>query len=162
MFYEEIKTKQDLSYLSVCLLSILYNSNFILMETSLGTNNVVVTRVHCINFMHSVGKTALQICRNRKGPDQFAYQYVNEKTVQNLRCMQYTIQGVVFIQSVFTCVCVCACMLPVHMLLYICYCVYVTVHIRLKRGPVIYTDMRALYDIRGHLYNYENKTIQIY
>ena len=48
MFQEEIRAKQDLSYISVCSLNILYNSKFILMETSLGTNAVVVTRVHCI------------------------------------------------------------------------------------------------------------------
>ena len=49
MFYEEIRAKQDLSYISTCSLSILYNHNFILMATSLGTNDVVVTRVRCIN-----------------------------------------------------------------------------------------------------------------
>ena len=48
MFYEEIRTKQNLSYISICSLSILYNSKFILMAMSLGTNDVVVTRVHCI------------------------------------------------------------------------------------------------------------------
>ena len=48
MFYEEIRTKQDLSYISICSLSILYNSKFILMVMSLKTNAVVVTKVHCI------------------------------------------------------------------------------------------------------------------
>ena len=48
MFYEEIRIKQGFSYISFCLLRILYNSEFILMATSLGTNAVVVTRVHCI------------------------------------------------------------------------------------------------------------------
>ena len=47
MFYEEIRTKQDVSYISICLLCILYNSKFILMATCLITNAVVVTRVHC-------------------------------------------------------------------------------------------------------------------
>ena len=47
MFCKEIRTKQDLSYIPICSLSILYNSKFILMETSLGTNAAVVTRVHC-------------------------------------------------------------------------------------------------------------------
>ena len=42
-FYEEIRTKQDLSYLSW---NILYNSKFILIATSLGTNAVLVTRLH--------------------------------------------------------------------------------------------------------------------
>ena len=51
MIYEEIRTKQDLSYISIYSLSILYNSKFILMATSLGTNAVVVTRVHCISFI---------------------------------------------------------------------------------------------------------------
>ena len=37
--------KQDLSYISICSLSILYNSKFILMTKSLGTNAVSVTRV---------------------------------------------------------------------------------------------------------------------
>ena len=44
MFYDEIKTKQKLSYI-VCSLRIPYNSKFILMAASLGTNAVVVTRV---------------------------------------------------------------------------------------------------------------------
>ena len=47
MFYEEVRTKQDLSYISIGTLSILYNSKFILMATSLGINDVIVTRVHC-------------------------------------------------------------------------------------------------------------------
>ena len=47
MFYEEIRTKQDRFYISICSLIILYNSKFILMATSLGKNAVVVTRVHC-------------------------------------------------------------------------------------------------------------------
>ena len=45
--FEEIRIKQCLSNISFCPLRILYNSNFILMATSLGTNAVVVTRVHC-------------------------------------------------------------------------------------------------------------------
>ena len=48
MFYDKIRTKLDISYISICSLSILYNSKFILMAKSLGTNAVVVTRVHCI------------------------------------------------------------------------------------------------------------------
>ena len=50
MFYEEIKAKQDLSYISICSLSILYNSKFILMATALGTNAAYVMRVHCIFY----------------------------------------------------------------------------------------------------------------
>ena len=48
MFYEEIRTKQDISNISVCSLIILYNSKFLLMARSLGTNAVIVMRVHCI------------------------------------------------------------------------------------------------------------------
>ena len=43
MFYENIRIKQGLPYISFCPLKILYNSKFILMATSLGTNDVVVT-----------------------------------------------------------------------------------------------------------------------
>ena len=53
MLYEEIKTKQDLSYISICSLSVLYNSKYILMATSLGANAVVVTRGHCNNNSNS-------------------------------------------------------------------------------------------------------------
>ena len=35
-------------YISFCPLRILYNSKFTIMVTSLGTNFVVVTRVHCL------------------------------------------------------------------------------------------------------------------
>ena len=48
MFCEEIRTKQDISYIAICSLRILYNSKFILMATSLRTNVVVVTRVQCL------------------------------------------------------------------------------------------------------------------
>ena len=47
MFYEEIRIKQSLSHISFCPLRILYNSKFIIMATFLGTNAVIVTRVHC-------------------------------------------------------------------------------------------------------------------
>ena len=47
MFYEEIRIKQGPSYISFCPLRVLYNSKFILMATSLGTNAVVLPRVHC-------------------------------------------------------------------------------------------------------------------
>ena len=42
------KTKQGFSYILFCPLRILYHSKFILMAISLGTNVIVVTRVHCI------------------------------------------------------------------------------------------------------------------
>ena len=51
MFCEEIKKKHGISYKSLCPLRILYNSKFMLMATSLVTNAVVVTRVHCIILM---------------------------------------------------------------------------------------------------------------
>ena len=55
MFYEEIKIKQGPSYISFCPLRILYNSKFILMATSLGTNAIVIKRDHCIrSFSHVV------------------------------------------------------------------------------------------------------------
>ena len=50
MFYDEIRIKQGLSYKSFWPLRILYNSKFILMATSLGTNTVVVTRVYCTSL----------------------------------------------------------------------------------------------------------------
>ena len=50
-FYEEIrkkkKKKRDILF---CSLRIIYNSKFIFMAISLGTNVVVVTRVHCITL----------------------------------------------------------------------------------------------------------------
>ena len=49
MFCEEIRIKQGLSYISFCPINplrILHNSKFIIMATFLGTNVVVVTRVH--------------------------------------------------------------------------------------------------------------------
>ena len=46
MFYEEIRRKQGLSYISFCPLRILYNSKFI-MAIFLETHAAVVMRVHC-------------------------------------------------------------------------------------------------------------------
>ena len=46
-FYEEIRIKHGFCCISLCSLRILYNSKFILMAISLGTNAVIVTRVHC-------------------------------------------------------------------------------------------------------------------
>ena len=54
MFYGEIRIKQGISYISFCPLRILYNSKFIIMATFLGTNVVVVTRVHCILFPQKI------------------------------------------------------------------------------------------------------------
>ena len=42
MFYEEIRIKQGIFYLSFCPLRILYNSKFILMAISLETNYMVM------------------------------------------------------------------------------------------------------------------------
>ena len=50
MFYEEVRIKQGLSYIPFYPLRTLYNSKFILMATSLGTNAVVVMRVHLDNW----------------------------------------------------------------------------------------------------------------
>ena len=50
MFCGEIRIKQGISYISFWPLRILYNSKFILMATSLGSNAVVVTRVHYTQF----------------------------------------------------------------------------------------------------------------
>ena len=49
-FYREIRIKYGVCCISFCSLRILYNSKFILMATSFGTNAVVVTRVHCNCF----------------------------------------------------------------------------------------------------------------
>ena len=59
VFYEENRTKHYLSYTSICSLSILYNSEFILMATPLRTNAVVITRVQCIWI---AGKPGLTKC----------------------------------------------------------------------------------------------------
>ena len=53
MFSGEIRIKQWLSYILFCPLRILYNDKFILKATSLGTNAIVVTRVHCMTFVLS-------------------------------------------------------------------------------------------------------------
>ena len=70
MFYKEIRTKQGLSYISIYSLSILYNSKFILMATSLGTNAVVVTRVHCNLIWLCIPRT--QIAASDSGSSLFA------------------------------------------------------------------------------------------
>ena len=41
MFFDQIRTNQDHSYISICLFNILYNSKFILMTTYFGTNAVI-------------------------------------------------------------------------------------------------------------------------
>ena len=51
---EETGIKQGLSYISFCPYRILYNSEFILMEISLGTNTVVVTRIHCRLYTYMI------------------------------------------------------------------------------------------------------------
>ena len=47
MFYEDMRIKQGLSYISFYPLRVLYNSKFILKAISLLTNAAVVMRVHC-------------------------------------------------------------------------------------------------------------------
>ena len=59
MFYEEIRIKQILPYISFCLLRILYKRKIVLMATSVGTNAVVVTRVHCIHSKTSITRTLM-------------------------------------------------------------------------------------------------------
>ena len=49
IFYKKIRTKQDLPYLSICSLSI---QQIHFHVTSLGTNAVVITRVHCIFYCY--------------------------------------------------------------------------------------------------------------
>ena len=71
MFYEEITTKQNISYVSIGSLSILYNSKFILLTSSLGANAVVVTRVHCIS--HSSSEALLMSTNN------IMFSYKNKK-----------------------------------------------------------------------------------
>ena len=53
MFCKEITIKQGISYISFWPLRILYNNEFILMATSLGTKAVVVTRGHYPSYIHS-------------------------------------------------------------------------------------------------------------
>ena len=78
-FYEEIRIKQDLSYISFCPLRILYNSKFIIVATFSGTNAVVVTRVHCIGTNGPRrAKTCLWDYADSKGPDQPAHLQSNQ------------------------------------------------------------------------------------
>ena len=65
MFFQEIRAEQDLSYTSICPLSILYNSKFILMATFLGTNDVVVTRVH-MSMLNRLGRQIIYRLRQAK------------------------------------------------------------------------------------------------
>ena len=46
-FYEKMIIKQDLSYISFCPLRPLFYRKFLFKATSLGTNGVIVTKVHC-------------------------------------------------------------------------------------------------------------------
>ena len=62
MFYEEIWIKQGLFYISFCSLRILYNSKSILMATSLGTNDVIVMRVHCISLTLKAPIIIIVVC----------------------------------------------------------------------------------------------------
>ena len=64
MLYEEIRIKQGFSYILFCPLRILYNSKFIIMATFLGTNAVVVMRVHCNNSKSSIG---ISVDRDKMG-----------------------------------------------------------------------------------------------
>ena len=62
-FYEEITIKHDICCILFCSLRILYNSKFILMAIYLGTNVVVVTRVHCSCKRMSQSLFVLRDCK---------------------------------------------------------------------------------------------------
>ena len=89
MFSEEIITKHDLSFISICSFSILYNSNFILTATSLGTNPVVVARVHCTIISLVENKINLQGRNVRK----CTFEHVRSAKIQiSLRiCAEWSI-----------------------------------------------------------------------
>ena len=53
------KQNKHFVHIILLILSILYNSKFILMATSLETNIVIVTRVHCTNIV-SIGSSTSQ------------------------------------------------------------------------------------------------------
>ena len=72
MFYGKIRIKQGPSYISVCPLRILYNSKFILMATSLGTNAVVVTRVHYITIKGTENPLKGLNPKKASGPDEIS------------------------------------------------------------------------------------------
>ena len=63
IFYEKIRIKQGLSYMSFCPLRIVYNSKFIIMATFFRTSAVVVTRVHCILNVYFNLKFGIEIVR---------------------------------------------------------------------------------------------------
>ena len=67
-FYEEIKITQGFPYISLSPLRSLYNSKFILMETSLRTNiyAIVVARLHCIPSLDlkKINKSAHSLLRS--------------------------------------------------------------------------------------------------
>ena len=78
MFYEEVRIKQGLSNISFSPLRILYNSKFIIMATSFGSNAVVLMRGHCtINFQRQQGNEWLPwTTETRKGRDRKTIRYV--------------------------------------------------------------------------------------
>ena len=53
MFFDETRIKNVFCYISFCPLRFLYNREFILMATSLGTNAVIVTRADCTGIASS-------------------------------------------------------------------------------------------------------------
>ena len=73
MFYEEIRIKQDLSYIPFCPLRILYSSKFIIMASSLGTNAVVVTRVQCSIFDLLLSSSNVSLTYSNESKSQKTY-----------------------------------------------------------------------------------------
>ena len=95
MLYEEIRTKQNLSYIALCSLSILYNSKFIL--SSLGTNVVVVTRVTVFFlFLHKLMSCSmsLELISNeyahhgKKTYIKFIYIYTSDVLYESFVCLK--------------------------------------------------------------------------
>ena len=130
MLYEEIGTNQDLSYIWICSLSILYNCKFILMATSLGTNAVVVTRVHSLYcpspYTVSVYMYTLKVFESLTTISKtFRNDIVSG--FWNWRCDIYSVGSTdkkTFLSlSLCVCVCVCACM---HACACVCFVFYLS------------------------------------
>ena len=81
MFYEEIRIKQGISYISFCPIRILYNNKFILKATSVGTNAVVVTRVHCTSMYYAVSNVGF--CKRTDITKTCLFKYIVNFTTKN-------------------------------------------------------------------------------
>ena len=78
MFYEEISTKQDFSYISTCSLSILYNSNCILTPTSLGKkccrcNEGSLYPIYVMQLWHTIFQIIKRIIEEKQEKYQKVY-----------------------------------------------------------------------------------------